>query len=67
MSRPRVSRTVTRVGGEPSGKLGAFSDLDEAMRSAIARVRGHPFLPRRDRVRGFIYDVETGHLREVIA
>lgn len=58
---------VADTGREPPYAFGAFSDLDEAMRSAIARVRGHPFLPHRDRVRGFIYDVETGHLREVIA
>ena len=47
--------------------FGVFSDLDEAVRRAIATVRGHPFLPHRDRVRGFVYDVETGHLREVPA
>ena len=35
-------------------------------RSAIVRVREHPFLPHRDRVRGFVYDVETGHLREIV-
>jgi hypothetical protein len=29
------------------------------------RVRDHPFLPHRDHVRGFVYEVETGHLREV--
>jgi len=41
------------------------ADLDEAVRSAIMRVRDHPFLPHRDHVRGFVYEVETGHLREV--
>ena len=35
------------------------------MRQSIARVRANPFIPRRDDVRGFIYDVETGDLREV--
>jgi len=58
---------VADTGREPSYAFGAFSDLDEAMHGAIARVRDHPFLPHRDHVRGFIYDVETGHLREVIA
>ena len=45
--------------------FGTFTDLDEAVRSAIMRVRDHPFLPHRDHVRGFVYEVETGHLREV--
>jgi len=34
--------------------------------AAVARVRSHPFLPHRDRVRGFVYDVDTGRLREVV-
>jgi len=54
------------TGHAPPYPFGAFSDIDEAVRSAIARVRGHPFLPYRDHVRGFVYDVETGHLREVL-
>jgi carbonic anhydrase len=53
------------TGAEPSYAFGAFPDLDEAVRRAITRVREHPFLPHRDRVRGFIYDVHDGHLREV--
>jgi len=55
------------TGTEPSYAFGAFPDLDEAVRQAIARVREHPFLPHRDRVRGFVYDVHNGHLREVRA
>lgn len=55
------------TGAEPSYAFGAFADVDAAVRDAIARVREHPFLPHRDRVRGFVYDVETGHLREVLA
>jgi carbonic anhydrase len=54
------------TGRAPPYAFGAFGDIDEAVRSAIARVREHPFLPHRDRVRGFVYEVETGHLREVI-
>ena len=55
------------VGRPPPYQLGAFDDLDEAVRAAIARVRSHPFLPHRDRVRGFVYDVDTGRLREGVA
>jgi carbonic anhydrase len=62
-------RTQIRAdaGTEPSYGFGAFEDLDEAVRRAIVRVREHPFLPHRDQVRGFVYAVETGELREVIA
>jgi len=48
------------VGRPPPYELGAFDDLDDAVRAAIARVRSHPFLPHRDRVRGFVYDVDSG-------
>jgi carbonic anhydrase len=41
-----------------------FDDVDEAVRTAIRRVREHPFLPHRD-VRGFVYEVEHGRVREV--
>jgi carbonic anhydrase len=50
----------------PPYEFGAFDDLDDAVRAAIARVRSHPFLPHRDRVRGFVYDVDTSRLREVV-
>jgi len=53
------------TGSEPPYAFGGFGDLDEAVRRAIVRVREHPFLPHRDHVRGFVYEVETGHLREV--
>ncbi|HEY6234094.1 MAG TPA: carbonic anhydrase [Candidatus Elarobacter sp.] len=55
------------TGHAPPYAFGAFEDIDAAVRTAITRVREHPFLPHRDRVRGFVYEVETGHLREVIA
>jgi carbonic anhydrase len=55
------------AGAEPPYTFGAFEDVDDAVRSAIVRVREHPFLPHRNRVRGFVYVVETGELREVIA
>ncbi len=45
--------------------FGSFTDLNAAVRRAIVRVREHPLLPHRDNVRGFVYEVETGLLREV--
>jgi len=56
---------AAETGDEPPYRFGAFDDIDAAVRSAIDRVRGHRYLPHRDNVRGFIYDVETGHLREI--
>jgi carbonic anhydrase len=45
--------------------FGAFDDVDGAVRRAIARVKEHPFLAHREHTRGFVYEVETGTLREV--
>lgn len=43
-----------------------FPDVDEAVRTALRLVREHPLLPHRDNVRGFVYEVEHGRVREVI-
>ncbi len=43
-----------------------FDDVDEAVRTAMQRVREHPLLPHRDNVRGFVYEVEHGRVREVV-
>lgn len=59
------AQIASEVGSEPPYTFGAFSDLDAAVRAAIARVREHAFLPYRERVRGFVYDVTTGALREI--
>jgi carbonic anhydrase len=53
------------TGTEPPWPAGAFDDLDDDVRESIDRVRKSPFIPRTDAVRGFVYDVETGRLREV--
>ena len=49
----------SEVGGEPPYAFGSFTDLDAAVRAALARVREHRFLPYRER------DVRTGALREI--
>ena len=56
---------VAEVGHAPPYGFGAFDDIDRAVRDAVERVRAHPFLPHRDHVRGFVYETETGHVREV--
>jgi carbonic anhydrase len=53
------------VGIEPEWAVETFADLDENVRQSIARIKASPFIPRRDSVRGFVYEVETGRLREV--
>jgi carbonic anhydrase len=57
---------ASEVGAPAPYAFGAFDDLEAAVRRAIARVAGHAFLPHRANVRGFVYDVATGHLREVV-
>jgi len=44
----------------------AFSNLEENVRQQIQKVRSHPWIPKQISVRGFIYDVKTGRLREVL-
>ncbi|HWE15494.1 MAG TPA: carbonic anhydrase [Solirubrobacteraceae bacterium] len=53
------------TGIRPPWAAEAFGDLDRDVRQSVARVRASPFIPRRDSVRGFVYEVETGRLREV--
>ena len=58
-------RTIQdETGVKPSWAAEAFSDLDEDVRQSIARIKVSPFIPRKN-VRGFVYEVETGKLREV--
>jgi carbonic anhydrase len=58
---------ISESGTEPPYAFGSFSNLEDAVRRSVKRVREHALLPHRDHVRGFVYEVETGHLREVIA
>jgi carbonic anhydrase len=53
------------TGIKPEWAAEAFDDLDEDVRQSIARIQASPFIPRKDSVRGFVYDIETGRLREV--
>lgn len=53
------------VGQRPQWAVEAFVDLDSDVRQSMQRVRTSPFLPHRDDVRGFVFEVATGLLREV--
>ncbi len=53
------------TGVEPEWSAEAFSDLDQDVRRSVERITSSPFIPRTDSVRGFVYEVESGRLREV--
>ena len=51
-------------GQEPDWDVGTFKDIDDNVRESIRRVKDSPFVPHKD-VRGFVFDVKDGSLREV--
>ena len=53
------------IGLRPHFALEAFSDLERDIRQSIARIKASPFVPHKDSIRGFVYDVHTGALQEV--
>jgi carbonic anhydrase len=54
------------TGIKPTWSAEAFLDLDEDVRQSIARIKASPFVPHKDSVRGFVFDVATGKLNEVM-
>ena len=54
------------TGLRPPFALEAFADLDGDVRQSIARIKASPFIRHKDAVRGFVFDVATGKLNEVI-
>ncbi len=60
------SRIQAEVGIRPPWAAEAFPDLDDDIRQSIARIKASPFVPKKDSVRGFVYDVRDGRLREVL-
>jgi len=53
------------TGLRPPFALEAFSDLENDVRQSVRRIQSSPFVPHKDNIRGFVYDVETGRLNEV--
>ncbi len=53
------------TGVRPSWAAEAFSDLEADVRQSIKRIQASPFIPERDLIRGFIYDVDNGTVNEV--
>lgn len=59
-------RTIQQETGiKPEWSAETFDNLEEDVRQSIARIKNSPFIPRRDQIRGFVYDVKTGGLSEV--
>ncbi len=53
------------TGERPDWRAHSFSDVEEDVREGVERIKSSPFIPREESVRGFVYDVKTGELREV--
>jgi carbonic anhydrase len=53
------------TGIRPSFALEAFPDADADVKQSVNRLRASPFVPRKDKIRAFVYEVETGRLREI--
>jgi carbonic anhydrase len=60
-----ADRLEAETGERPPWSAHAFPDLEQDVRDGIERIRSSPFIAHRDSVRGFVYEVETGALREV--
>ena len=58
---------VSEVGVAPTWSVETFADVEEDVRQSMRRLEASPFVPYTDHMRGFVYDVDTGHLIEVLA
>jgi carbonic anhydrase len=66
-SEDDFARRLADDGSMPGWRLGAFEDVEEALRNGLDRLRASRELPVRDQVRGFVFDPDTGALREVVS
>ena len=66
-SEDEFGQELADDGALPSWRLGAFDDVDATLRASLSRLRASSELPARDLIRGFVFDPETGALREVEA
>jgi carbonic anhydrase len=62
-----LGRIEGKAGQRPPWALGAFESVEQSVRHSVGAIRSSPFIPRRQAVRGFVFEVETGRLREVAA
>jgi carbonic anhydrase len=66
-SEDSFAQALAADGALPSWRLGAFEDVEVALAHSLARLQASPELPAREHIRGFVFDPETGTLREVHA
>jgi carbonic anhydrase len=66
-SEDDFAQALAADGVLPTWRLGAFGDVEATLRHSLARLRASPELPARQHIRGFVFDPETGALREVLA
>ncbi len=64
-SEDEFAQALAADGALPTWRLGAFEDVDGALQHSLARLRGSRELPSREHIRGFVFDPETGALREL--
>jgi carbonic anhydrase len=65
VSDEEFAEQLAADGAHPEWRLGSFDDLEAALRDGLAKLRAAPELAARDQIRGFIFDPETGELRQV--
>jgi carbonic anhydrase len=66
-SEDEFGQALVDDGVLPTWRLGAFDDIDATLRASLTRLRASAELPARDQIRGFVFDPESGALREVEA
>ncbi|WP_084079302.1 carbonic anhydrase [Demequina sp. NBRC 110057] len=60
------NQLLDETGLKPAWSPESFKDLDADLRQSMERLRRSPFLVETEQVRGFVFDVHTGLLREVV-
>jgi carbonic anhydrase len=60
-----TAQMEAHAGVTPTWSVGAFDEVEESVRRSLARLRECSFLAARDDIRGFVFDVSNGTLREV--
>jgi carbonic anhydrase len=65
-SEDEFAQMLVADGVLPTWRLGAFDDVEATLRHSIVRLRSSPELPAREHIRGFVFDPESGALREVV-
>ncbi len=63
--RAQLAEKMGAIASEPA-HFYAFDDLETNVREQMHKVKSHPWIPKHIPVRGFIYDVKTGKLKEVV-